>query len=161
MLPTSNEQKAPGWGLCTAHHRLCPLPAAFETNYWWCCFTLPEHLQSWQGTGLDGRAAWKALLHVFTYQAHCRALPCQKAGSSRAAVRWNLPASRCWGWMGRQVSHSHHAPSARAWLAGQHRNTPPQQGSSRNVFIYIKRLLYKLKERKRKKRDNTLVGQEC
>jgi len=41
-----------------------------------------------------------------------------------------------------------HAPLLRA---GPHRDAPPQQGSSRNVFIYIETLLYKLKERKRRK----------
>lgn len=83
---------------------------------------------------------------MFTDEAHGRPGSCQQRREE------SLLASRSCGWMGRwEVSHKLRS-SAQARVAGWHRNTLQQQGSSRNVFIYIKTLLYKLKERKRRKK---------
>lgn len=102
------------------------------------------------------------LLLAFTGEAYRRALispgrqQLRSSSGKRGAHRQVSPRD---GWGGRNKSFM--CSSAGVQVAAWHRNTALQQGSSRNVFIYIKTLLYKLKERKRKKRDNVLEGQVC
>lgn len=145
--PAGNSQKVPGWDLrTTAYQPLRPLPATF-----WEKITGGAALP-FLGTRCHAAVpGWMVLqagrlLLMFTDEAHGRPGSCQQRREE------SLLASRSCGWMGRwEVSHKLRS-SAQARVAGWHRNTLQQQGSSRNVFIYIKTLLYKLKERKRRKK---------
>lgn len=151
------------------HQWLRPLPAAFGKKILvvlfclsWAPAVMPQCWAGWS-CSLGGSSLCLPMMHVAGHWSRWEADSATCQAPAAAVAREELAGKSLLG-MGREAGGWSFMLCSSAWVraVGRHRNTPLQWGFSRNVFIYIKTLLYKLKERKRKKkRDDVLEGQVC